>query len=111
MEYQEYISLLHKRAQSLPDNKDEDAALKAVSEISGELYFHLYNGDLRRLAVRSLKGVLSTLPEKPTKDDTNKVIHLLEGVILTVISCILKEGEILTVEESKAEYKKSVKED
>ena len=107
MEYQEYISLLHKRAQSLPDNKDEEAALKAVSEISGELYTHLYNGKLRKLAIRSLKGILSTLPEKPTEDDTNKVIHLLEGVILTVISCILKEGEILTVKESKKDSNES----
>ena len=99
MRHEEYVELLKKRAEQHPGNKDEEEALKAVSEISGELYIHLYNGDLRRLAIRSLKGILSTFPVKPTEDDTNKVIHLIEGVILTVISCILKEGEILTVKE------------
>ena len=111
MKYEEYINLMHKRAEQHPGDKDEDEALKAISKISGELYTHLCSGGIRRLAIRSLKGILSTLPEKPTKEDIGKVIHLIEAVILTVISCILKEGEILTVEESKAKYKKSVKED
>jgi len=101
MEYEEYIRLSRRRAESHPKDKDEDEALKAVSKVSSELYTNLHGGGIRRLAVRSLKGILSTLPEKPTKQDVDKVIHLIEAVIITVISCILKEGEIITVKEDK----------
>ncbi len=101
MEYEEYIRLSHERAKSYPSNKNEDEALKAVSKVSRELYMHLHDGGIRRLAIRSLKGILSTLPEKPTKRDIDRVIYLIEAVILTVISCILKEGEIITVKRDK----------
>ena len=101
MEYEEYIKLLRKRAESHLSNKDEDEALKAIAGISRKLYMHLHDGGIHRLVVRSLKGILSTLPEKPTEQDINKTIHLIEGVILTVLSCIFKEGEIITVEKDK----------
>lgn len=101
MEYEEYIELMERRAKSHPKDKDEDEALKAIAKVSNELYIHLHDGGIRRLAIRSLKGILSTLPEKPTKQDVDKVIHLIEAVILTVISCILREGEIIMVKEDK----------
>jgi len=101
MEYEEYIELIKRRAESHLSDEDEDEALKAVSKVSRELYMYLHDGYIRKLAIRSLKGILSTLPEKPTKQDTNKAIHLIEAVIMTVISCILKEGEIITVKEDK----------
>jgi len=101
MEYEEYIKLSERRAQSHPSDKDKDEALKTISGISRELYMHLHDGGIRRLAVRSLKGILSTLPEKPTERDIDKVVHLIEAVIMTVISCILKEGEIITVKKDK----------
>lgn len=101
MKYSEYVKLLEKRAQSHPSNKDKDEALKTIAGISNELYTHLHDGGIRKLTIRSLKGILSTLPEKPTEQDTNRAIHLIEGVILTVISCILSEGEIITVKGDK----------
>jgi len=101
MEYEEYIELVKRRAESHPSDKDKDEALKAVSKVSRELYMHLHGGGIRRLAIRSLRGILSTLPEKPTERDIDRVVYLIEAVILTVISCILKEGEIITVKEDK----------
>ncbi|GAH34369.1 unnamed protein product [marine sediment metagenome] len=101
MKYEEYIELLRKRAESHLSDKDEAEALKAITKVSEELYIYLHDGGIRRLAVRSLKGILSTLPEKPTERDIDKAIHLIESVILTVISCILKEGEIITVKRDK----------
>lgn len=101
MEYEEYIKLLYKRAESHLGNKDKDEALKAISKVSRELYMHLHDGGIRKLAFNSLRGILSTLPEKPTRRDVDRVIHLIEAVIMTVISCILKEGEIIIVEEDK----------
>jgi len=97
MKYSEYIKLSHKRAESHPSNKDKDEALKTIAGVSNKLYTHLHDGGIRKLTVRSLKEILSTLPEKPTERDTDKVIHLIESVILTVISCILKEGETTIV--------------
>jgi len=99
MEYEEYLKLLYKRARRYPSNENEDEALKAIARISNELYAHLHDGGIRRLANRSLRGILSTLPEKPTEQDTNRAIHLIEGVILTVISCIFREGKIMIVKE------------
>lgn len=99
MKYEEYVKLLHKRAESHPSDKDKDEALKAIAKISNELYMHLHGGGVRKLAIRSLKGILSTLPERPTEEDTSKAIHLIEAVIETVISCILKEGKIITVKQ------------
>lgn len=101
MRYEEYVKLVHERARSHPNNGNKDEALKALLEVSRGLYIHLHGGGIRRLAMRSLKGILSTLPEKPTEQDIDKVVHLIEGVILTVISCILKEGEITTVKRDK----------
>lgn len=97
MEYEEYLKLLYKRARSHPNDENEDEALKAIARVSNELYTHLQNGGIRRLALRSLRGILSTLPEKPTEQDTNRTIHLIEGVIMTVLSCIFKEGELITI--------------
>jgi len=101
MKYSEYVELSHKRAESHPSDKDKDEALKTIAKVSEELYTHLHDGGIRRLTVRSLKEILSTLPEKPTERDINKVVHLIEAVILTVISCILKEGKIITVKQDR----------
>lgn len=101
MRYEEYIELLRKRVESHLSDKDGDEALKAIAKISKELYMHLHDGGIRKLAIRSLKGILSVLPEKPTERDIDKVIYLIEAVIMTVISCILKEGEIITVKKDK----------
>lgn len=103
MEYEEYVNLIKRRAESHPRDKDKDEALKAVLKVSRELYLHLHGGGIRRLAIRSLKGILSTLPEKPTEQDINKVTRLIESVILTVISCIFMEGEIITVKRDREE--------
>jgi len=101
MRYSEYIKLSEERARGHPSNKDADEALKTIAKVSEELYTHLHDGGIRRLTVRSLKEILSTLPDKPTEQDTDKVIHLIEAVILTVISCILKEGKIITVKQDR----------
>ena len=101
MEYGEYIKLIQKRAESHLIDKDKDEALKAILEVSRGLYMGLHGGNIRRLTVRSLKGILSTLPEKPTEQDIYKAIHLIEGVILTILSCIFKEGEIMIVKQDK----------
>ena len=56
---------------------------------------------LRRLTVRSLKEILSTLPKNPTEEEIDVTTKFIESIILTVISCILGEGEILAITSSR----------
>ena len=97
MKPEEFIKLMWKRAREHQRSKGQKEADEIINEISRNLYTGLKYGTLRRLTVRSLKEILSTLPENPAEEDINIAIRLIESIILTVISCILGEGKILTI--------------
>lgn len=97
MKPEEFIKLMWKRAREHQRSTGQKEADGIINEISRNLYTGLKYGSLRRLTVRSLKEILSTLPEKPTEEDINIAIKFIESIILTVISCILGEGKILTI--------------
>lgn len=97
MKPEEFIKLMWKRAREHQRSKGQKEADEIINEISRNLYTGVKYGSLRRLTVRSLKEILSTLPENPTEEDINIAIKFIESIILTVISCILGEGEILTI--------------
>jgi len=94
---EELIKLMHERAQGLQRSKGQKEADEILNKISRNLYSDVQHGALRRLTVRSLKEILRTLPENPTEEDINTTTGFIESIILTVISCILGEGEILTI--------------
>jgi hypothetical protein len=97
MKPEEFIKLMWKRAREHQRSRSQKEADEIINEISRNLYSGLKYGALRRLTVRNLKEILSTLPQNPTEEDINTTILHIEAVILTVISCILGEGEILTM--------------
>ena len=101
MKPEEFIKLMWKRALEHQRSRSEKEADEIINEISRNLYTGLKYGSLRRLTVHSLKEILSTLPQNPTEEDINITIRLIESIILTVISCILGEGEILTITPAK----------
>lgn len=101
-----FIKLMYERAQGHQRSKGQEEADEVRSEISRNLYSDLQHGALRGLTVRSLKEILRTLPRNPTEKDINLTIMLIESIILTVISCILGEGEILTMTTIKDKDKK-----
>ena len=106
MKPEEFIKLMYERAQGHQRNKGQKEADEVRNEISRNLYSDLQHGALRRLTVRSLKEILRTLPNNPTEEDINTTIKFIESIILTVISCILSEGEILTITPARDEDKK-----
>ena len=106
MKTEEFIKLMWKRALEHQRSKGQKEANEIINEISRNLYTGLKYGTLRKLTVRSLKEILSTLPENPTEEDINIAIKFIEAIILTVISCILGEGEILTMTTIKDKDKK-----
>ncbi|MBA7571463.1 hypothetical protein ES708_13226 [subsurface metagenome] len=101
MKPEEFIKLMWKRALEHPRSKDQKEADEIINKISRNLYSDVQHGALRRLTVRSLKEILRTLPNNPAEEDINVTIRLIESIILTVISCILGEGEILTITPAK----------
>jgi len=101
MKTEEFIKLMWKRALEHQRSRGEKEADEILNKISRNLYTGVKYGSLRRLTVRSLKGILSTLPENPTEEDINTTIKFIESIIITVISCILGEGEILTITPTK----------
>ncbi len=106
MKPEEFIKLMYERMQGHQRSKGQKEADEILNEISRNLYSDSQHGALRRLTVRSLKEILSTLPENPTEEDINVTIRLIESIILTVISCILGEGEILTITPARDRDKK-----
>ncbi|MBA7549379.1 hypothetical protein ES705_41859 [subsurface metagenome] len=106
MKPEEFIKLMYERAQGLQRNKGQVEADEVRNEISRNLYSDIQHGALRRLTVRSLKEILRTLPNNPTEEDIDITIKFIESIILTVISCILGEGEILTITPAKDTNKK-----
>ncbi|MBA7530439.1 hypothetical protein ES705_22646 [subsurface metagenome] len=97
MKPEEFIRLMRERAREHQRNKGQKEADEVINKISRDLYSDVQHGALRRLTVRSLKEILRTLPNNPTEEDINTTIKFIESIILTVISCILGEGEILTI--------------
>ncbi len=97
MKPEEFIRLMRGRALEHPRSKDQKEADEIINKISQNLYLDLKHGALRSLTVRSLKEILRILPENPTEEDIDITIKFIESIILTVISCILGEGEILTI--------------
>jgi len=106
MKPEEFIKLMRKRARVDQMSKEQKEADKSINKISRYLYTSTQHGMLRRLTVHKLKEILSTLPENPTGEDIDITTKLIESIILTVISCILSEGEILAITPSKDEGKK-----
>ena len=106
MKPEELIKLMWKRALEHPKNKDQKEVDEIINKISQNLYIGTQHGMLRRLTAQRLKEILSTLPENPTEEDIDITTKLIESIILTVISCILSEGEILAITPSKDEGKK-----
>jgi len=97
MKPEEFIKSMLKKAREDPRSKSRKEADEIINGISRNLYTGLKHGVLRRLVVQSLKEILSTLPENPTERDIDITTKLIESVILTVISSILDEGEILSI--------------
>lgn len=97
MKPEEFIKLMWKKALEHQRDKDQKEADKVRNEISRNLYMGLQHGALRSLTVHKLKEILSTLPNNPTGKDIDVTIMFIESIILTVISCILSEGTILTI--------------
>ncbi|MBA7621884.1 hypothetical protein ES703_29254 [subsurface metagenome] len=97
MKPEEFIKLMRERTRGYQRSKGQKEADEILNKISRNLYSEVQHGALRGLTVRSLKEILSTLPENPTKEDINITILHIEAIILTVISCILGEGEILAI--------------
>jgi len=106
MKPEELIKLMYERAQGHQRNKGQKEADEVINEISRNLYSDLQHGALRSLTVRSLKEILRTLPNNPAEEDINITIKFIESIIITVISCILGEGEILTMTPIKDKDKK-----
>jgi len=106
MKPEEFIKLMWKRALEHQRSKGQKEADEIRNEISRNLYTGLQHGAIRSLTVRKLKEILSTLPNNPTGKDINVTIMFIESIILTVISCILGEGEILTITPAKDVDKK-----
>lgn len=106
MKPEELIKLVLKRAQGYQRNKSQKEADEVINKISRDLYMGLKHGALRRLTVRSLKETLRTLPGDPTEKDIDIRIQLIEAIILTVISIILSEGEVITMTPIKDKDKK-----
>lgn len=106
MKPEELIKLVLKGAQEYQRDKGRKEADEVINKISRDLYMGLKHGALRRLTVRSLKEILRTLPENPTEKDIDIRIKLIEAIILTVISTILSEGEIITMTPFKDKDKK-----
>jgi len=106
MKPEEFIKLMFKMKQEHLRNKDQRESDEIINKISQNLYLGLRHGELRRLTVLSLKEILRTLPEDPTEKDISTTIMFIESLILTVISCILSEGQILTIAPIKNKDKK-----
>lgn len=106
MKPEEFIKLMWKRAREHQMSKGQKEADEIINEISRNLYTGLQNGALRRLTVRGLKEILRTIPNNPTEEDISITIKFIESIILTVISCILGEGEILIMTTVKDKDKK-----
>ena len=106
MKPEEFIKLMWERARVDQMSKGQKEADEVINKISQNLYMGLNHGALHRLTVHSLKEILKTLPENPTEEDINITIKLIEAIILTVISCILMEGKILTITPIKDKDKK-----
>jgi len=106
MKPEEFIKLMWERARIDQMSKGQKEADEIINKISQKLYMNLNHGALRRLAVRSLKEILKTLPENPTEEDINITVKFIEAIILTIISCILKGGKILTITPIKDKDKK-----
>jgi len=104
MKPEELIKLVLKRAQGYQRDKGRKEADEVINKISQDLY--MGHGMLRRVTVYSLKEVLRTLPENPTEEDINISINLIEAIILTVISTILSEGEVIAITPIKDKDKK-----
>ena len=97
MKPEEFINLMLKRSGEFPKSESQKEAFEEIIKISQNLYLDLKHGQLRHLTVLFLKEILSILPDNPTEEDINKTITLIESIILTVITCILDEGQILTM--------------
>jgi len=106
MKPEEFIKLMLERARVDQMSKGQKEADEIINKISQNLYISLNHGMLQWLTVRSLKEILKTLPENPTEEDINITVKLIEAIILTVISCILMKGEILTITPTKDGDKK-----
>lgn len=106
MKPEEFIKLMMKGAREHQRSKGRKEADKIITKISQNLYMGLKHGVVCRLVVASLKEILSTLPENPTEKDIDITIKLIESIILTVISSILSEGEIITITPAKDRDKK-----
>ena len=106
MKPEEFIKLMRERARIDQMSQGQKEADEIINKISQNLYMGLNHGALRRLAVRNLKEILKTLPENPNEEDINITVKFIEAIILTVISCILKGGEILTITPTKDRDKK-----
>lgn len=106
MKPEEFIKLMRERARVDQMSKGQKEADEIINKISQNLYMSLNHGMLQWLAVRSLKEILKSLPENPTEKDIDITVKLIEAIILTVISCILMKGEILTITPIKDRDKK-----
>ena len=110
MKPEEFIKLMWKRAREHQRSKGLKEADEIINEISRKLYLDLKHGALRSLTVRSLKEILRNLPNNPSEEDINITTKFIESIILTVISCILGEGKILTITPIKDKDKKQTSE-
>lgn len=107
MKPEELIKLILKRAQEHQEkNKGPKETDEIINKISQNLYLGLKHGALRRITVHSLKEILKNLPKNPNEEEINITVKLIEALILTVISCILSEGEIITIAPIKDNDKK-----
>jgi len=107
MKPEELIKLILKRAQEYRErNKGRKETDKVINKISQNLYLDSKQGALRKLTVQSLKKIFRTLPKNPNEEDIDIRIKLIEALILTVISSILSEGEIITITQTKDKDKK-----
>jgi len=105
MKPEEFIKLMWERARD-QRNKGQKEADEIINKISQNLYTGLREGAIRRLTVSSLKEILKALPENPSEEDINITVGLIEAIILTVISFILKGGKILMITPIKDKDKK-----
>ena len=107
MKPEEFIkSMLEELQESLRKEKDRRETNEVINKISQNLYLDLKHGALRRLTIHSLKEIFKTLPKNPTEKDIDVRIKLIEALILTVMSCILSEGEIIIIAPIKDKDKK-----
>jgi len=106
MKPEEFIKLMCERTQGFQRSKGQKEADEIVNKISQNLYMGLKHGMLRRLTAHSLKEIFRTLPKNLNEEGINIRVELIEVLILTVISCILSEGEIITITPTKDKDKK-----